>query len=361
MHQATLFFDTVIGKKGGLGWSSEDAARRRQLLRLAALCHDVGHTPFSHAGEVGGLILARHEDYSAAIVTATTRHASEIRQVLTAREEELLGITPEQVAELISGKAVGLEGLLYEMMSGELDADRTDYLQRDSLYCGVQYGRFDSERLVSTLTWTEEPIGGNPVLAIERDGINAAEGLILARYFMFTQVYFHRVRRAYDYHLGEAISAVVGQYPDLDDLDEYLAWDDVRVFTLLRELAASNDPGSDHARRILERNHFRVAYQTAEHPSAAVLRRWDQLCKLAKAKFGDQVAFDSAQKAPHRFDKALQGFPVLKDAGERPTSVEEESSLIEKLEELRVCRILAPKELVDEVKSFCDERNLNVN
>jgi HD superfamily phosphohydrolase len=225
----------------------------------------------------------------------------------------------------------------------------------------VRYGRFDSERLVSTLTWTDELASGNPVLAIEHDGIHAAEGLILARYFMFTQVYFHKVRRAYDYHLGEALRSAIGHYPEVNRIDEYLEWDDMKVYHLLREVAAGNSQGADHARRILERDHYRVAFSTNEHPTPAQVRRWDQLVNRVRQQFGDQVAFDSAEKAPHKFTQSLRAFPVLKREGGPPTAIEEESGLIEKLDELRVCRILAQKELCDEVGRFCEGLNLNVN
>lgn len=360
MHEATLFFDSVTAKRGGLGWNSDDIARRRQLLRLAALCHDLGHTPFSHAGEEGHLIDGKHEDFSEAIVTATRGRAAEVRQVIEAHKANLFEITPEDIAAVISGSALGVEPFLYEILSGELDCDRTDYLQRDSLYCGVRYGRFDSERLVATLTWTEDPLGGNPVLAIDEDGIHAAEGLILARYFMFTQVYFHRVRRAYDYHLGEALKASIGKYPKTTELDNYLEWDDMRVYGQLSEMVRSGAPGSDHARRILERDHYRVAYATSEHPNPAQIRRWDQLRELVAKHFGEKVAFDSADKAPHKFTQSLRSFPVIKEAAARPTSIEEESGLIDKLEELKVRRVFAPVETRDEVRKYCEDLNLNV-
>jgi uncharacterized protein len=358
MHQATAFFDTVVAKRG-LPWTPEDKARRRQLLRLAALCHDVGHSPFSHAGEEGNLLKRKHEQYSAAIVTATSGSAGEIRQVLEARRDDFFGVRPEEIADVILGQAVGLDSFLFSMLSGDLDCDRTDYLQRDSLYCGVNYGRFDSDRLVSTLTWIEDPLGGNPVLAIEEDGIHAAEGLILSRYFMFTQVYFHRVRRAYDFHLGAALRSEIGTYPDIDELEEYLGWDDIRVYQLLRDRAGEASEGAKHANRILKRDHYRVAFQTVEHPRTAEVRRWKtQLVPQVEARFGNQIAFDYAEKAPHSFDRNIRDFPVVKHASAQPSSIEEESALLDKLEEIQLCRILAPRELRDEVGEYCDSLRL---
>lgn len=360
MHQATEVYDTVT-KKGEIGWSNAERDSRKQLLRLAALCHDLGHAPFSHAGEEAALMPGRHEEYSVAIVRATDGTASEVRRVIEENQDGFLGISADEVADVIAGQALGVDSFLREIMSGELDADRTDYLQRDSLYCGVRYGRFDSERLVKTFTWLEDS-GGNPLLAIEEDGVHAAEGLILARYFMFSQVYFHRVRRAYDHHLGEALRGVLdgGKYPDTDHLDAYLEWDDLRVFGELRRIARDGSQPGEHARRILERDHYRDAYHTTEHPGTAKLRRWDELSQRVGERFGSEVAFDSAEKAPHRFDKSVRGFPVVMDQDARPTSIEEQSALIDSLQELTVRRILAPKEKVPDIVAYCDSLNLNV-
>lgn len=86
-------------------------------------------------------------------------------------------------------------------MDSELDCDKMDYLLRDSLYCGVNYGKYDVERLISCLTTYKKD--NNIFLAIEKGGINAFEEFILARYFMFVQVYFHKTRRFLDKMLVE--------------------------------------------------------------------------------------------------------------------------------------------------------------
>ena len=362
MHQASETLKSVNEGKN-LGWSDEEFDRRLQLLRLASLCHDVGHSPFSHAGEEGGLMPQEHEIYSAAIVTAQGGKAGEIRQVLEANAEAFYGIKPEEVAEVISGQTLGLNSFLHEILSGDLDSDRTDYLQRDSLYCGVRYGRFDNERLIETLTWTEDMTGGNPVLAIDKDGIHAAEGLLLARYFMFTQVYFHRVRRAYDYHLSQALGGILpeGKYPDSEHLDEYLEWDDSRAYEELRDIAGDGSSAGEHATRILARQHYRVAHSTNEHPSPAQLRRWDTLYSRVAEKFGDSVFLDVADKLPHKLHSSLRGFRVVGRPGDSPTFLEEESPLIDQLEKLSVRRILAPSELAPDVKEFCLQQSLEVN
>ncbi len=85
------------------------------------------------------------------------------------------------------------------------------------------------------------------------------------------------------------------------------------------------------------------------------------LCSRVSEAFGDNVAyFDAANKLPHKLRIAPQGFPVVRDSG-WPTSLEEESALIDRLEELKVRRILAPKELVPKIREFCERQKLNVN
>ena len=84
--------------------------------------------------------------------------------------------------------------VLKDLVSGEMDADRSDYLLRDSLHCGVEYGRFDHARMVQCLEVYESD-GGTLEIALDRGGIHTFEALILARYQMNTQVYYHRIRR----------------------------------------------------------------------------------------------------------------------------------------------------------------------
>lgn len=368
MHQATRVFDAVVTKKRTqLQWPDDEIARLRQLLRVTCLCHDLGHTPFSHAGEGRGLLPAglRHEDYSAAVVLAKGGRAGEVGRTIGELGAELHGVTCQDVASLITGQPLGAgAAFLQEIVSGQLDADRMDYLQRDSIYCGVGYGRFDNDRLIETMTLTADPVGGNPVIGIDKDGVHAAEGLILARYFMFSQVYFHAVRRAYDHHLQAFLSATLenGHYPKPDDLEEFVRFDDVKVQNMLSESHNEKGVAADHARRILERNHYRVAYETEEHPEPAEIRRWNsQLVPKVEAEFPGNVANDSAETAAQRFSEASRDFSVVqRDPNAATRSIEEESKLISALRPLTKIRLLADRAQCNSVKQFCDSLNLGV-
>ena len=370
MHQASRVFDALMTTKEkdlDVGWSGDEVSRLRQLLRIACLCHDLGHTPFSHAGEDRDLLPdgLRHEDYSAAIVLAKEGKAGEVGRAIQEVGPRLQDITCQDVADLITGEPLGGgAAFLQEIVSGELDADRMDYLQRDSIYCGVRYGGFDNDRLIETLTLTKDPVGGNPVIAIEKDGVQAAEGLILARYFMFSQVYFHRVRRAYDHHLRSFLKATLpnGRYPAPDDLDGFLSFDDVAVQNMLCECGEKPKQESDHARRILERDHYHVAYETREHPNPRQIKRWkEQLLPGVYERFPGKVASDSAETAAEGFSRRSREFCVVQRDPSKPVrSVEEESDLISRLQPLTRIRLLADRSLCSEVREYCSSLTLDV-
>lgn len=171
---------------------SEDTLKKaRQIIRLMAMLHDVGHPAFSHAAEStipgGG-----HEGLSIHIMANLL--GAEIDQVFFEGASALLVRLMEKSQELT---------FLREFVASQMDMDRTDYLHRDSLHCGVDYGVFDSGRLIESLTVIENPDSGRLQLAIQRGGEHTFEALILARYQMNTQVYLHRIRRIYDYYLTE--------------------------------------------------------------------------------------------------------------------------------------------------------------
>ena len=123
-----------------------------------------------------------------------------------------LKIQPEDVAKLALGKKKcklefsDWETILSEIIVGDVfGADRIDYLLRDSYHAGVSYGRFDHYRLIDTLRIlpASHKDSQEPELGIERGGLESAESLLWARYFMYTQLYFHPTRRIYDIHLME--------------------------------------------------------------------------------------------------------------------------------------------------------------
>lgn len=276
MHVASMLFDSVMRNssdllRSELGYNEAGFERHRQLVRLAALLHDLGHSPFSHASEDlfpdrddGGKFV--HEQYSAAIVRGPLRDVVEKHKL-----NGNFGFIADDIAALIEGSASVQAAMFWrDLISGQMDADRMDYLLRDSHHTGVHYGRYDLHRLIATVTALRSGENRSPRLGIHEGGWHAAEALVLARYFMFTQVYFHKTRVAYDIHVREAMKALLpaGQFPKPTDLNAYLAWDDWRVLGLL-----ADGKGGEHGDRLRSRAHFRLVYRSEEMMTSDDRRR----------------------------------------------------------------------------------------
>lgn len=202
------------------------------VLRLAALFHDIGHLPFSHAAE--GILPKgiKHEHISVAIMRSMKQRVDKLFfEGATERAIQLI----DPVAAKSPTEIMFLRGLL----SGQIDADRCDYLLRDSLHCGVNYGRFDLERLLDSIMIVDND--GIPDVAIHKGGLHAVEALILARYYMFSQVYYHRTRRLFDHYLTEFLKEVFLSFEE-NNLINVLDWDDDAVFNLVRKYVSGEKP-----------------------------------------------------------------------------------------------------------------------
>ena len=288
MHVAGKLFDSIVQNSQEVlselyGGSSDWIPREKQKVRLAALLHDVGHSPFSHASEElfpfkdtlrltsGHLFPSeapqlkryKHEDYSIALIKGPLRTEIESHELNNG-----IDITADHIADLLQGGTAAGPTLLWrEILSNQLDADRMDYLLRDSHHLGVRYGQYDLHRLVSSVCAFQYKSEEDPRLRVKigvlKGGLHAAESLIVARYSMFKQVYFHKTRTAYDIHLQHAMEELLpsGTFPLPDEhgLPEYLSWSDWKVQGLLAE-----GKGGEHAERLLKRRHFRIAYASKD-------------------------------------------------------------------------------------------------
>ena len=138
-----------------------------------------------------------------------------------------------------------------------------DYLLRDAHHAGVQYGRYDLDRVIHTLRLCPDPETEGHYIGVEEDGVHAVEGLLIARFMMFTQLYFHKTRTIYDYHLIECIRNLLesseGKFPPPTEIADFLKWDDWKVHGLIAEGANDN-----HGIILKSRKHYRMVYATAE-------------------------------------------------------------------------------------------------
>ncbi len=303
----------------------------KQLLRLIALTHDLGHAPFSHGSEAlfdGG---TEHEDFTKKIICQTeiSQYIRDIGDDCCRKYsvDERYRITPELLWLIYGEKNPELDPsyimpdykFLKSFMDSELDCDKMDYLLRDSYYCGVNYGMYDLNKLLSSLTVYVKESDNVMQLAVERGGIHVFEEFVIARYFMFIQVYFHKTRRYLDKLLVENIARILpnSKYPD--DVREYLK-------------------GNDYL-----------------------------LCSLIKNKLKEQldcdILEDTASKLPHKIPtleeynaSSGKGIPILVNYMDTPSSIASESILLQSLiKPINIRRLYVDKHLAADAKRIVSE------
>jgi uncharacterized protein len=341
MEMATRIFDRLAAENGAQMEQTfsdvevlrEDTmARARQVCRLAALLHDTGHCCFSHAAEP-----VMHEGSDHESLTVHLLKAPE--HLRTLLDTDFFPGCADLTASLIKPDpdSAPQVQLLRDIVSGQVDADRSDYLLRDSLHCGVDYGRFDHRRLIECLTVWQDDDTGELSMGIQRDGIHSFESLILARYQMSTQVYYHRLRRIYDHYLEQFFRSL--DKTTFDPPDKILEWNDIRAMNDL--FVAAKDPGvpgHKWAVRIVNRRHHRNVFALDEGDTWQALKKARRVFDQIRKEFSEidfiedlpdqpiaihKIARDDDRES-HRID-----FPLL-DGGKR-TSLGERSQLLRHL------------------------------
>ncbi len=192
-----------------------------ELVRASALLHDVGHGPFSHVSE--GVLSVPHEELSKYVITKTS-----MRDLL----EEKFDVN--EIVDIINGK-----GYLGPIVSGELDVDRMDYLLRDSHNTGVSYGKIDYERLISNLTLDDG-------LILDIKGVQAAEGALVSRYFMYPSVYQHHTTRIVNTMFRRALKKIIDE--GVINENEIYKYDDSDIIATFRH--CENEYANDIMHRL---------------------------------------------------------------------------------------------------------------
>jgi HD superfamily phosphohydrolase len=170
----------LFAERGPRKELSPDACR---IVRCAALLHDIGHYPFSHAlEEIGAL---HHEEVARPLITTGA-----VAEVL---RDELGRDAPERIMALIRGRS---DSPLQGLISGSLDLDKIEYLKRDAFMCGVNYGDIDVDRLLDSLQLVDDPERGVTTVGISEKGLSALESLLFAKYQMYRNVYWHHAVRS---------------------------------------------------------------------------------------------------------------------------------------------------------------------
>ncbi|UZQ84750.1 HD domain-containing protein [Thermoclostridium stercorarium] len=358
MHLSTLFFDSILNKrkqflKEILNFNEAGLERDRKIIRFAALLHDIGHSPFSHTGEElmpyipedhpkykkGEDKRFSHEDYSIAVIKTFFKDIIE-----NYKDNDNYDIKVEDVTALLGDETVKPKRshVWKNIISSQLDADRADYLLRDSLHLGISYGIYDKERLVNTMSIATDPETYSTNLAVEEGGWHVAESLVIARYHMFTQVYFHKTRRAFDHHIENALKEILlkhgdrsGFFPPPDgeeNLKKYLEYDDWTMYGLLKE-----GLGGEHGKIILERKQDKCVFQTSEVPDEDELDRFEDIYNT----FRNDISFeDSSEKSWYKTGK--EDIFILCNPGEKCEKLEPlslRSSIVRSMQPIKQKRL----------------------
>lgn len=260
----------------------------RELLLAAALLHDLGHLPFSHLLEEFTHI--PHEEWTVRIVSDPH---SPVHAVLATANP----LYPERIVQLF--KRTFQPAFAVKLLSSQLDVDRMEYLLRDSLCTGVTYGYFDVNWLIHSLRLVEQRDDWELALDL-RKGLHAAEGYVLARYYMYQQVYHHKTARAADVMVRKILQRAsellrAGQDlwapaplrrlltdPSALTLDDHLRLDDTVIMTALHQWRESDDSTlSDLACRFWERRLFKTLEMPLEEFTA-----WEGELRLCATRAG---------------------------------------------------------------------------
>jgi HD superfamily phosphohydrolase len=319
-HVMQLFLSRLRQVDGDLPfWQRVTSERARDAI-AAAFLHDIGHGPLSHLFEEAMPGAPSHETWTERILLDPS---SEVHRTLIGDDAHL----PQRVADLVGGRHP--LPYLAKAVSGTFDVDRCDYLLRDAHATGVRYGEYDLPWLMRSLRFDESP---QPGLAIDgAKGLAAIEAFILARLFMFQQVYFHKSTRSAEWMIGvilrRALSLVrdgvrlpslppaLGSVAagDAPSLGEYLELDDQVLLVAIHEWEGASCPIlADLCKRLRARSLFKTieVFREADGSPAIspeeALGRAREIAAAAGLDPEIYVGLDVATDTPYADDASLK-------------------------------------------------------
>lgn len=325
MALATLMFEMIcksvrpdvfhfVPRKG-----SSEYLYWRRVLRMAALCHDLGHLPFSHVAEKDLSSSLGHEHWTLKIIDSP--HLAPVWDKLRKAPAYMEDLVERDIVEDIKKISIGeekwkavtgngftpWEKIVSEVITGDFfGADRIDYLLRDAKTTGVAYGLFDYHQLIESLRILPSVDRGADELqlGIDENGLESCEALLLARHFMHRRIYQYSSVKAYNFHLRRYMKA--NYQKKLDSVEDFLSLSDTDVISALNK--AAKDPklaGHADAKCVIFRQHRFRAIALPDHITEKDLHQFKTKNKLSDAEIDWE--FHTAQLPPDRLS-----FPVSK-------------------------------------------------
>ncbi|HSX11604.1 MAG TPA: HD domain-containing protein [Chlamydiales bacterium] len=304
MALATLMFEKIcksvrpdvfhfVPRKG-----SSDFLYWRRVLRMAALCHDLGHLPFSHVAEKDLLGVLGHEHWTLRIIDSP--YLAPVWDKLRKAPAYLEDVIERDIVEDIKKISIGeekwkaetgqafspWEKIVSEVITGDFfGADRIDYLLRDAKSTGVAYGLFDYHQLIESLRILPSVDRGSDELqlGIDEKGLESCEALLLARHFMHRRIYQYSSVKAYNFHLRRYMLANYSK--KLEGIDEFLSLSDTDVISALNKAAKDPKlPGHADAKCVIFRQHRFRAIALPDSVTVEDLQRFKAKNKLSDSE-----------------------------------------------------------------------------
>ncbi|MBK9323147.1 MAG: HD domain-containing protein [Bdellovibrionaceae bacterium] len=352
-HLAGLAFDSIF--KALPFAKNSTRLRLRQAFRLAALLHDVGHGPLSHTTEqvmpsvesLGIRVYAQssnpnthknrkanHEDYTIKYVIDSL-----IGETITARFPDLL---PIHVACLIDkslacpddffvDNGIDYRPILSQLVSSELDVDRMDYLERDSFFCGTNYGKIDLSWILQNMT--AHLLEGKMFLALNRRALYAFDDFLISRHHMYLMVYFHHKSIIYEEMLNRYLTSSECSFVLPSDIGEYTKYNDYKLHEHLTSV------GNTWAQRIAQRKPFKVLLEL--HNTSQDRRAED--IKKALENEGIETIWASSKTRLSKYhsssseDRSMQIFVVDQyDRWDQPAPIDQSTEIFSRYEGARI-------------------------
>jgi HD superfamily phosphohydrolase len=350
--------------------------RFRQVFRLGALLHDVGHGPLSHTTEevmppLTDLKVDVYKTRKPGVVTAHSRATHEDYTIkylmdspLTAvLEKNFSDISPLHIACLIDktlpcpddfflDKGLDFRPILSQLVSGELDCDRMDYLERDSYFTGTSYGKFDRDWMISNLTPYQ--LNGKFYLGLNRRALYTFDDFLISRHHMHLMVYFHHKSIVFEEMLNRYLAAPDCDFQLPSSIIEYTKYNDFRLF---EHLAASPN---QWAQRIALKKPYKML---AEFHTTSENTRPQELHELLKSK-GIDVIWASSQNRLSKYHSSTpddHAYPIYVidqyDKWDKPAPIDQSTEIFQKYEAARIIdRLYVAPELHADAQDIMNQK-----